>query len=328
MPPLTRPYPLLELQYLLVEHTNGEVLESLVKAVFVHTNVFDIMSVMNTLSLVEAWMGILWQQKGALSPSFDVDFFCKGLDILFSTEHHQVILRVLQVIYTYAELFTGNSRQVLFGDFILDKHFFKLFLHWDPGVRNAFQQTLIFKMVRIKRSVLSKDGFVVRELVKLNFKALSSTTSPSSSEPASPSTTTDSSTSSTHEIQPSQNGTDTPLNSAQAQAQASASAPPNAQAQAPTTPTHTLLEDGATSMDATFYVKLDCLLKQIEHQICCKDSRSDQLPVQYFPESYEVYAPIALTEYKNHLSKYHQWEQRDADPPKLLPLALVSCMQE
>jgi len=49
------------------------------------------------------------------------------------------------------------------SSFLLKKNFFKLFLHWDDVVRNYYQQLLVFKMVRMKRSELHKQGFIMPE---------------------------------------------------------------------------------------------------------------------------------------------------------------------
>lgn len=58
----------------------------------------------------------------------------------------QVLSRILTMLYAYSDLFVGDARRRLFGDFLLKKHFFRLFLHWDYNVRNIFQQLIIFKV--------------------------------------------------------------------------------------------------------------------------------------------------------------------------------------
>jgi hypothetical protein len=75
-----------------------------------------------------------------------------GLDLILSTDHHQLTAKVLSLTYHYAHLFIGAQRKVLFGDFFIKKHFFSLFLHWDDIVRNYFQQLLIFKVFQAKTS--------------------------------------------------------------------------------------------------------------------------------------------------------------------------------
>ncbi|KAL6042037.1 HECT domain-containing protein [Balamuthia mandrillaris] len=75
-------------------------------------------------------------------------------------------MKLLTVIYNHADVFRANARRALFGDLLLRKHFFPLFLHWDFNVRNTFHQLLVYKMVRLKRSVLRQEGFRVGELAR------------------------------------------------------------------------------------------------------------------------------------------------------------------
>lgn len=85
---------------------------------------------LDTLSLLEAWLTEL-QRKHPLPESFDMEFFCKGIGILLDSDHHQTVLRVLQVIYSSSDLFNGSLRYMLFGELLIKKMFFTLFLHWD-----------------------------------------------------------------------------------------------------------------------------------------------------------------------------------------------------
>jgi hypothetical protein len=99
-----------------------------------------------TLSRIGDLFGTL-QKAGIPVPlSFDMDYFCSGLDIIIDTEHHQLIAKLLSVIYNHADVFVGYNRKKLFVDFFITKYFFKFFLHWDESVRNYFHQLIIFKV--------------------------------------------------------------------------------------------------------------------------------------------------------------------------------------
>eukprot|EP01132_Coremiostelium_polycephalum_P007653 gene7653-9413_t len=174
-PPLSKPTPSLEAQYCLISNCRGgayngspvgsdsTIIDTMVKIIFLKTCVFDLAVVSTTLSLVEAW----FKEYGPLPESFDINFFCEGIDNIIAADHHQVVIRALQLIYNTSDCFQGHIRKVLFADLLLYKYFYPLFLHWDQPVRNAYHHLLLYKMVRIKRSILYKEGFTIGEFSKL-----------------------------------------------------------------------------------------------------------------------------------------------------------------
>lgn len=99
-----------------------------------------------TLSRIGDLFGALQKAGISLPLSFDMDYFCSGLDIIIDTEHHQLIAKLISVIYNHADVFVGYHRKKLFIDFFITKYFFKFFLHWDESVRNYFHQLIIFKV--------------------------------------------------------------------------------------------------------------------------------------------------------------------------------------
>jgi len=255
--------------------------------------------VMNTLSLLEAWLTEL-QRKHPLPDSFDMEFFCKGLGILMDSDHHQTVLRVLQVLYNSADLFNGSFRYILFGELLIKKMFFALFLHWDPGVRNAFQQLIIFKVVRIKRSELYKDGFVVRELSRIqpNSKKLAS---PEKAPPSPLATITR--TLSQFTSFPTDNPEVSP-----SQQPSQAIAPSSSRSSRDTS---------QMNVDAHLFLLINECLAQVEDQV-----RTNK--PQNYPASLQVYVPNALAGYNQHLARYHQWELKNEDEvPRLTPLPFV-----
>eukprot|EP01102_Stenamoeba_stenopodia_P008063 TRINITY_DN2288_c0_g1_i1.p1 TRINITY_DN2288_c0_g1~~TRINITY_DN2288_c0_g1_i1.p1 ORF type:complete len:583 (-),score=111.95 TRINITY_DN2288_c0_g1_i1:11-1759(-) len=128
---------------------------------FSRTNVYETTAVMETLSYVDVWFKEIMKADKRLSNDFDVNYFCKAISIMIETEHHQLILRVLTLIYNYAEIFSGKiTRKTLLIDVLLKQYFFKLFLHWESSIRNAYQQIIVFKMLRERRSRLQKYGFL------------------------------------------------------------------------------------------------------------------------------------------------------------------------
>lgn len=104
-------------------------------------------SIIETLFRIEDLLMTLQKANVKLPPSFDIHYFCSGLEIIIETEHYQLIQKLLSIVYNYADLFVGNNRKTLFADLFIKKYFFKLFLHWDELIRHYFQQILIFRVL-------------------------------------------------------------------------------------------------------------------------------------------------------------------------------------
>jgi len=120
--------------------------------------------VVATLTKVQSWFQELREQNQVLPQRFDIVYFCEALDALLDTDHHQILNRCLQLLFDIVDIFTGEGRRYLISEFLLQKYFFHLFLHWDEITRNYFHQFLIFKAVRVKRSQLHRGGFIASEL--------------------------------------------------------------------------------------------------------------------------------------------------------------------
>lgn len=105
------------------------------------------------------WFRWLLDHSCGLSKDFDYKFFIKALDIMFQTDHHQLMTRAISMLYSILEVFTGDARVSIVIDLLLHKYFFRLFLHWDASVRNCYHQLLLFKGIRAKRSHLVNIRF-------------------------------------------------------------------------------------------------------------------------------------------------------------------------
>eukprot|EP00028_Trichosphaerium_sp_Am-I-7-wt_P004544 CAMPEP_0168516440 /NCGR_PEP_ID=MMETSP0405-20121227/5403_1 /TAXON_ID=498012 /ORGANISM="Trichosphaerium sp, Strain Am-I-7 wt" /LENGTH=754 /DNA_ID=CAMNT_0008536151 /DNA_START=33 /DNA_END=2294 /DNA_ORIENTATION=+ len=125
-----------------------------VRCLFTRTNVYHLPAVVDALNKLSDWFSALHRVDLRIAPSFDYKFFCQGLQRIINTDHHQLVGRTVALIYNYAELFEGEVRHAIFCDFLLKECFFKLFLHWDDVVRNYYQQLLIYKMTKTRRSTL------------------------------------------------------------------------------------------------------------------------------------------------------------------------------
>lgn len=141
------------------------VLSAYVRMTFLKTRVFDPLQILSSMSHVERWLGVLRELNQTLPDSFDIDFFLLGLDRIVETDHHQVLMVLLTFIYKNADLFEGNARRQLFGNFLLRRHFYELFLHWDSAVRTTFHQILLFRLVRARRGGTSSLEKLLAEAV-------------------------------------------------------------------------------------------------------------------------------------------------------------------
>jgi len=144
---------------------NLDTLSLFMRILFSRTKVYDVMNVIDSLSTFESWIKEVRSSGLRFPVSFDIDFFCSAVQAIIDTDHHQTLIKMLSLIYNFAELFDGEARRILFGEFLIKKHFFSLFLHWDDTVRNSFQQLMVYKVLRVKRSTLHSQGNLhIREL--------------------------------------------------------------------------------------------------------------------------------------------------------------------
>ena len=108
----------------------------------------------DAISLIEIWFRYLIDHQVPLPENFEAAYFAKALDIMFQTDHHQILTRALTMLYSIIEAFVGEARVTIVIDLLLHKYFFPLFLHWDASVRNCYHQLLLFKGTHAHRSLL------------------------------------------------------------------------------------------------------------------------------------------------------------------------------
>ena len=137
---------------------NPLVLNRLLRNRFAATSVAALSAVLETLSALDVWLAELAKNRFFLGDPFDMPFFCQGLRAIFAYDHHVAVAKALQLVYTHSDRFVGRNRLALFGDLLLEQHFFDLFLHWDDNVRMIFVQLLVFKMLRSKRRLLQNGS--------------------------------------------------------------------------------------------------------------------------------------------------------------------------
>jgi len=116
------------------------------------TLVFNLPQVIGSFYKIQKWFFEFKETNRPLPNNFDLPYFCAALDVIIDSDHHQLLQKVIQLLYDVFDVFTGELRKTFVSEFILKKHFFPLFLHWDEIIRNYFQQFLLWKIVRIRSS--------------------------------------------------------------------------------------------------------------------------------------------------------------------------------
>uniref|UniRef100_A0A6B2L9A0 Uncharacterized protein n=1 Tax=Arcella intermedia TaxID=1963864 RepID=A0A6B2L9A0_9EUKA len=110
-----------------------------------------------SLAKIQSWFNEFGVLGLPIPPDFDIPYFCSVLEILFETDHHQILCRLLSFLYDIMDYFGGDPRKALMS-FLLDKYFFSLFLHWDTVTRNYFHQFILWKTTRLKRKILKTNS--------------------------------------------------------------------------------------------------------------------------------------------------------------------------
>jgi len=268
--------------------------------------------------------------------TFDIDYFCKAAEVILDSEHHQLIGKLLALIYNYADIFEGQARRILFGDLLLKQEFYHLFLNWDDNVRNSFQQILVFKMIRLKRSELHKAGvLLVKELAMLDeapnmgggskrgslgrsVAPVTDTFSDFQHPPPSDNINIPSSNgaNNTSTTSPSTNNNNAATNHHDAQGNGSNSN--NSGTVRDWNSNRRVFGDQEEHYtDAVLYSKIESFVHFTQEQM--------RNPARtYYAKPLEVYVPRALSEYKMYLSRYYSWERSgETEPPKLVSMALL-----
>lgn len=137
----------------------------LVKQRFSSTSIKAVQQLNSCIAVLDVWLSTLSDLnvtlKGDESDHFDVSFFCKGIDLLISSDHHFIVARTLVILYNHRHVFKGKAFEKIFEKTILEKHFYHLFLNWDDNVRCLFYQLILFKFLPCKKKdVLAFESYL------------------------------------------------------------------------------------------------------------------------------------------------------------------------
>jgi len=152
--------------------SNTPIFNFYLRSLFSRTDAYNIDQVLESLCCIETCFRSIHSFGITFDNNFDAKYFCLGLTIILNSYHHHLINRVIEILYYYAHLFTGETRKYIFSDFLIPDYFLKLFLHWNITTRYIFHQLLIFRMVRIPKLRLLEIGIDVEDFdaIKLGIR--------------------------------------------------------------------------------------------------------------------------------------------------------------
>ncbi|KAI9908095.1 hypothetical protein PsorP6_003151 [Peronosclerospora sorghi] len=159
--------------------SNSSLINPMTKFLLSSTSVHDVTAVIGAVELLGVWMYMIrsWRVRlssyrlshlenndrwnfhqddqysipagdevSLLPPSFDFRFLCAALRILLDSEHTQVVLTTLELLYNCWDCFPERHADKL--RFELLRSFFRLFLHWHREVRHFFQTLIAFRAMK------------------------------------------------------------------------------------------------------------------------------------------------------------------------------------
>ncbi|KAH3742745.1 hypothetical protein Pelo_15864 [Pelomyxa schiedti] len=145
-----------EIEDLLLGVAPEKVLNGMISIFYAKTCASDTVAVLDTFTFLDRWLSCISQHKQVLGRDFDMPFMCKGFEVIIDIDHHTLLVRVLNFLYTHADLFLFESRMFLFLEFLLNRWFLFFFLHWSHLVRSAFYQVLLLQRSRKRVSSSSR----------------------------------------------------------------------------------------------------------------------------------------------------------------------------
>lgn len=80
-----------------------------------------------------------------------LEFMNQAIHVLLSCESFQVSLRTIVFLYDHINMLPFDARAKLISTVLLEKNFFRLFLHWLSEVRTFFCNLLVYKLFRNSR---------------------------------------------------------------------------------------------------------------------------------------------------------------------------------
>ncbi|KAL7719594.1 Rab-GAP TBC domain-containing protein [Entamoeba marina] len=139
-------------------------LNILIRRMLEKTNSYSIDSCNTALSKIGKWLTLVTEHKRFLNDSFDMEQIEMLLTCVFNTDHYQLIINALIMLFNTSKCFIGKCRIEMYENFLIERWFFKLFCHWNFYVRQAFQHFVLYRFLLIRRTHLNWAKFNKNEL--------------------------------------------------------------------------------------------------------------------------------------------------------------------
>jgi len=123
-------------------------------------------AVSGAIATLDQWFKYLGINKIRLQfMNFDSEFFKTTINCIIKMDHHQLINKILTLLYYHSSLYETELRREIYGNYLLDEKFQELFTHWDEGVRNTYQQIILYKITRNKKTkIVQSDKATIMSL--------------------------------------------------------------------------------------------------------------------------------------------------------------------
>jgi len=123
---------------------NDKLLNTFVPIIYQKTRIYDSSNVFGVFELINKWFETFTENNKSIPSTFDYSFFFKGLLIVLDGDHALNIAIVLLVIYNNFNLIPSSEKGFI-SDYLLNKSFFKFFMHWSWSVRQVFHHLLLYR---------------------------------------------------------------------------------------------------------------------------------------------------------------------------------------
>eukprot|EP00656_Telonema_subtile_P053117 TRINITY_DN7589_c0_g1_i1.p1 TRINITY_DN7589_c0_g1~~TRINITY_DN7589_c0_g1_i1.p1 ORF type:complete len:371 (-),score=89.95 TRINITY_DN7589_c0_g1_i1:221-1333(-) len=130
-------------------------LDPILEASLSQMNVHNNATVMEAVRYLKLFMGAATPPSTAAVPRLPncvkLDFTNQAIHVLLTSPSFQVSLRTIVFLYDHINTLPFDARAKLISVILLEKNFFRLFLHWLAEVRLFFCNLLVYKVFRNSR---------------------------------------------------------------------------------------------------------------------------------------------------------------------------------
>ncbi|KAL7720479.1 Uncharacterized protein QTN25_002246 [Entamoeba marina] len=129
-----------------------------------NVNMCDPDAVLTAIADLEFFFSKLRVKVMLLKSDFNIGLLCKFIDFIIESQNTTTLVRILSLIYTYADLFSGETRKSFFIDYLLEKQYRFFSLFWEDNITGLYIQLLLFKGTFAKTNNLVTNKFDVNEI--------------------------------------------------------------------------------------------------------------------------------------------------------------------